>query len=43
MRISGYASLFGQKDLGGDIVHRGAFASSILSLKDGTLPMLFAH
>jgi len=43
MRISGYASLFGRKDLGGDIVRRGAFAASLLSLKDGTLPMLFAH
>ncbi len=43
MRISGYASLFGKKDLGGDIVRRGAFAASLLSLKDNTLPMLFAH
>jgi len=43
MRISGYASLFGKKDLGGDIVRRGAFAASLLSLKDGQIPMLFAH
>ncbi len=43
VRISGYASLFGKKDLGGDIVRRGAFAASLLSLKDGQLPMLFAH
>lgn len=43
MRISGYASLFGKQDLGGDIVRRGAFAASLLSLKDGQLPMLFAH
>ncbi len=43
MRISGYASLFGKKDLGGDIVQRGAFAASLLSLKDGQLPMLCAH
>lgn len=43
MRISGYASLFGKRDLGGDIVRRGAFAASLLSLKDGQLPMLFAH
>jgi len=43
MRISGYASLFGQQDLGGDLVRKGAFAASLLSLKDGQLPMLFAH
>ena len=43
MRISGYASLFGKKDLGGDIVRRGAFAASLLSLKNGQIPMLFAH
>jgi len=43
VRISGYASLFGKKDLGGDIVRRGAFSASLLSLKNGQLPMLFAH
>ena len=43
LRISGYASIFGQRDLGGDIVRRGAFAASILSLKTGHLPMLFGH
>ncbi len=43
MRISGYASLFGKRDLGGDVVRRGAFSASLLSLKDGQLPMLFAH
>ena len=43
LRVSGYASLFGKKDLGGDIVRRGAFAASLLSLKGGQLPMLFAH
>ena len=43
MRISGYASLFGKKDLGGDIVRRGAFSGSLLSLKNGRIPMLFAH
>ncbi len=43
MRISGYASLFGKKDLGGDIVRRGAFSASLLSLKTGQIPMLFAH
>ncbi|PHQ68109.1 MAG: HK97 family phage prohead protease [Robiginitomaculum sp.] len=43
MRISGYASLFDRKDLGGDIVRRGAFSGSLLSLKNGRIPMLFAH
>ncbi len=43
MRISGYASLFGKRDMGGDTVRRGAFAASLLSLKAGRLPMLFAH
>ncbi len=43
LRISGYASLFGQRDLSGDSVSRGAFAGSLLSLPGGTLPMLFSH
>lgn len=43
LRISGYASLFNQTDLSGDVVSRGAFAASILALPDGRLPMLFGH
>lgn len=43
LRLSGYASLFGQTDLSGDTVSRGAFAASILALPDGRLPMLFGH
>lgn len=43
LRISGYASLFGQTDLSGDAVQRGAFAASVLSLPKGRLPMLFGH
>lgn len=43
LRISGYASLFAQTDMGGDSVHAGAFAASLLTLKDGRLPMLFGH
>ncbi|PHR94510.1 MAG: HK97 family phage prohead protease [Robiginitomaculum sp.] len=43
LRVSGYASVFGVRDLGGDIVHRGAFASSLLQRVNSTLPMLFAH
>lgn len=42
LRISGYASLFGQADMSGDIVERGAFAASLLSMT-GRLPMLFGH
>lgn len=42
LKISGYASLFGQADMSGDIVERGAFAASLLSLS-GRLPMLFGH
>ncbi len=43
LRIAGYASLFDRRDLGGDVVRRGAFAASLLVLRDGKLPMLFGH
>jgi uncharacterized protein len=43
LSISGYASLFGMRDLGGDIVRRGAFAASLLKLAGSPLPMLFGH
>ncbi|MDB2438398.1 HK97 family phage prohead protease [Hellea sp.] len=46
LRISGYASLFGQVDMSGDIVQRGAFAASLLSMPRETserIPMLFGH
>ncbi len=42
MRISGYASRFGERDAGGDIVRPGAFAASLLSRVSG-LPMLSDH
>ena len=42
LRISGYASLFGQADMSGDVVQRGAFAASLLSMND-RLTMLFGH
>ena len=42
LKISGYASVFGQVDLSGDTVKRGAFAASLLSRRD-KLPMLFGH
>ena len=41
--ISGYASLFGVQDLSGDIVHKGAFAGSLLKLGSAPLPLLFGH
>lgn len=43
LRISGYASLFGQVDMSGDSVQSGAFAASVLTLKNGRLPMLLGH
>ncbi len=43
MRISGYASLFGQADISGDIVRPGAFSASLLSRGSAKLPMLFGH
>lgn len=42
MKISGYASRFGERDAGGDTVHPGAFAASILS-QSRDLPMLSDH
>jgi HK97 family phage prohead protease len=41
-RFSGYASLFGQLDGGGDIVMPGAFGKSI-SRRRGRIRMLFGH
>jgi len=40
--IAGYASRFGEADLSGDIVRRGAFSASLLSRTD-PFPMLFSH
>lgn len=42
MKISGYASRFGERDAGGDQVYRGAFAASLLS-RSTPLPMLSDH
>lgn len=42
LRISGYASLFGEADLSGDVVHAGAFAQS-LARKSAPLPLLVGH
>ena len=40
--ISGYASRFGEADLSGDIVQRGAFSASLLGRSE-PFPMLFGH
>ena len=42
MRISGYASRFGERDSSGDRVKRGAFAASLLT-RSKSLPMLSDH
>ncbi|PHP68358.1 HK97 family phage prohead protease [Zhengella mangrovi] len=41
--FSGYASLFGEIDLGNDMVERGAFARSLRSRGAGGVRMLFQH
>jgi uncharacterized protein len=41
--IGGYASLFGVPDLAGDIVERGAFASSLKAIPARDIAMLFQH
>lgn len=43
LSLSGYASLFGQRDMSGDIVARGAFAASLLAQSDRQFPMLLGH
>lgn len=39
----GYASTFGNVDLGGDIVERGAFAGTLAKKKAADIPMLWGH
>ena len=41
--FEGYASLFGQKDMGGDTVLRGAFTRSLAKRGAGGIRMLFQH
>lgn len=41
--FSGYASLFGEVDLGNDLVERGAFARSLRQRGAGGVRMLFQH
>lgn len=42
-RFSGYASLFGEVDLGKDVVERGAFARSLRVRGPAGIRMLFQH
>jgi HK97 family phage prohead protease len=42
-KFSGYASIFGNKDLGNDIVEKGAFASSLRKKSPKQIKMLFMH
>ena len=41
--FEGYASLFGQEDMGGDVVVRGAFRDSLRTRGAGGIKMLFQH
>lgn len=41
--VAGHASLFGQRDMSGDIVQRGAFAASLLAQSGRAFPMLLGH
>jgi len=41
--IEGYASRWGEKDRGSDIVLKGAFAKSIRGRKTSRIPMLYGH
>ncbi len=42
-RFSGYASLFGEPDLGKDVIERGAFSRSLQARGVGGIRMLFQH
>jgi len=42
-RFSGYASVFNQRDLGGDIVMPGAFAASLARRRANEVRLLFQH
>lgn len=45
VKIEGYASLFGRKDQGGDVVLKGAYQKSLQALdaKGGSVKMLWQH
>lgn len=41
--FSGFASIFGDKDLGNDVVEKGAFANSLSKRSTSMIKMLFQH
>jgi len=41
--FSGYASVFGNEDLGGDVVRKGAFATSLKSNEPRSFKLLYEH
>jgi HK97 family phage prohead protease len=40
--IAGYAALFGKRDGGGDVIHKGAFARTLAARRD-PLPLYWQH
>ncbi len=42
LRFAGYAALFGRRDAGGDVIHPGAFAST-LAQRQERIPLLWQH
>lgn len=42
-KIAGYASLFGIKDLAGDVVEKGAFNQSLKTIAAPNIRMLYQH
>tara|TARA_R100000734_G_C3318142_1_gene111996 strand:- start:1172 stop:2011 length:840 start_codon:yes stop_codon:yes gene_type:complete len=42
-RFSGYASIFGNKDLGNDVVEKGAFTKSLRNKSTKSVKMLYQH
>ena len=44
VRFAGYAAIFGKRDLGGDVIHPGAFARSLAARAAlGPLPVYWQH
>ena len=41
--FEGYASVFGNKDLGNDVIKQGAFAKSIYDKKPKQIKLLYQH
>lgn len=43
LKIAGYASLFGMRDLAGDVVEKGAFLQSLNTIPAPMVRMLYQH